>query len=232
MIVKCTCSLSFRKTVYCCLNTWYDCVVWLFKIIRNFKQKLNLYSKTYTFYFKVWGHSIMWVCHFKYLLHNWTWLNAFHIQRISRPHTCKGPRAWNSAAGRGAHLLLFQIMYFCGLHLFCQCHVLLRASELWQPLCFLHCNQKSHKIIFNMGITKVNLLRSVCWSSVCKTVNTQSVKIPLFCFSSNTCMSWTGSMAPLTLLWSMSVQFTIEVVPQEVSVELQKSLKVFTVFKS
>lgn len=50
------------------------------------------------------GHSVMWVCHFKYLLHNWTWLNTFHIRRISRPHSCKGPRAWNSAAGRGAHL--------------------------------------------------------------------------------------------------------------------------------
>lgn len=79
-------------------------MVWLFKIIRNFKQNLDLYSKTYTFYCKILGHNIMWGCHFKYLLHNWTWLNTFRIRRISRLHSCKGPRAWNSAAGRGAHL--------------------------------------------------------------------------------------------------------------------------------
>lgn len=80
-------------------------MVWLFKIRRNLKRNWDLYSKTYTFYFKVLGHSIMWICCFKYLLHNWTWVHTFHIQRISRPHSCKGPRAWNSAAGRrGAHL--------------------------------------------------------------------------------------------------------------------------------
>lgn len=103
MVVECTLSLSFRKTIYCCLNILYDCVVWLFKIIRNFKQNWDLCSKTYTFYCKVLGHSIMWVCHFRYLLHDQNWLNTFHIQIISRPHSCKGPRAWNSAAGRGAH---------------------------------------------------------------------------------------------------------------------------------
>lgn len=153
-------------------------MVWLFKIVRNFKQNCDLYSKTYTFYFKVLGHSIMWICHFKYLLHNWTWLNTFHIQRISRPHSCKGPRAWNSAAGRGAHLCVIpnNVFPWPAPVLSVLCAGKKKASELWQPLCFVHHNQKSLKIIFNVWIAKVNLFRYVCCSSVCKTVKEYSVR--------------------------------------------------------
>lgn len=142
MTVECICSLSFRKTIYC-FNTLYDCVVWLFKIIRHFKQNWDSYSKTYTFYCKVLGYSIMWVYHFKYLLHNWTWLNTFHIQRISRPIVAKGQEPGILQLAEVPTCMLLPTMHFCGLHLFCQCRVLLRVSELWQPLCFVHHNQKS-----------------------------------------------------------------------------------------